>query len=179
MAMVTTIIACAFLLICSGAFATVYQWTDSQGVVHMTDDADKVPARYRKVMKVKEIDTGENILPATEPGTTVPSSGGANPQEGREGLLYGGHDMKWWVDSFREARGNLNDLNDQIVDKKKNLEELHRKRVLYQKPSDRVAYYELLDQIAKDEEQVKVLQQKLLDLGSKADEAGVPQGWRQ
>jgi hypothetical protein len=172
---VTTIIACAFLLICSGAFATVYQWTDSQGVVHMTDDADKVPARYRKVMKVKEIDAGENILPAAEPGATVPS-GGANPQEG---LLYGGHDMKWWADSFREAQGNLKDLNDQIVDKKKNLEELHRKRVLYQKPSDRVAYYGLMDEIAKDEEQVKVLQQKLLDLGSKADEAGVPQGWRQ
>jgi Domain of unknown function (DUF4124) len=175
--MVKTVLACTVLLICTAAWATVYEWVDSQGVVHLTDDADKVPARYRKVMKVREIGAGENILPASEPNATTPSSG-ASLQEGREVLLYGGHDMKWWMDSFKEARENLKKLNDKIADNKKNLEELHRKRVLYQKPSDRVAYYALMDSIAKDEEQVKVLEKNLLDLQSSADAAGVPQNRR-
>jgi hypothetical protein len=63
---IATVLTCA-LLICSGAWATVYQWTDSQGIVHMTDDPDKVPAKYRKVLKTREMDTRENVLPAGGP----------------------------------------------------------------------------------------------------------------
>ena len=28
-------------------YAAFYQWTDAAGVLHMTDDADKVPPQYR------------------------------------------------------------------------------------------------------------------------------------
>jgi hypothetical protein len=73
---------------------------------------------------------------------------------------------------------SLKNLNDQIAGKKKELEDLRRRRMLYQKPSDRVAYYALMDEIGRDEEQVKVLQKSLDDLESRADAAGVPRDWR-
>jgi hypothetical protein len=177
MKLLQTVIACTFLLIGSAAWATVYEWVDNQGIVHMTDDPDKVPARYRKVMKARDIDTGGSAAPAAEPKGAVPSSEAGLPEE-PEVLLYGGRNVRWWLGTFREARENIEKHNAQIAGKKKKLEQLRRKRVLYQKPSDRVAYYALMDEIARDEEQVKVLQKNLDDLESQADKAGVPQHWR-
>jgi hypothetical protein len=177
MRMVQTVIACTVVLMCSSAWATVYEWVDNKGIVNMTDNPDNVPARYRKVMKVRDIDAGESTAPDEGSKTPAPSPDAAIPTS-REAVLYGGHNEGWWSSAFREARDNIKKLNDQIAGKKKNLEELHRKRVLYQKPSDRVAYYALSDEIAKNEEQVKALQKNLDDLDASADAAGVPQSWR-
>ena len=163
--------------ICIGnvAWATVYEWVDSQGVVNMTDDPDNVPARYRKVMKTREIDTGDAATPAAAPETAPVEE--AVPQQVKA-ELYGGHGETWWRNSFKEAREKLTSLQDRIAGKKKSLEQLHRKRVLYQKSSDRVAYFELADEIAKDEERATALQGNLASLESQANEAGVPQLWR-
>lgn len=160
----------------SAAWATVYEWVDQEGVVHMTDDADKVPSKYRKVMKAREIDTREVATPPPAPeGQTV----GVPVLPPAQAESYGGHDENWWRASFREARESIRVFQDQIADKKKSLDELHRKRVLYQKPGDRVAYFTLADEIAKDEETAKGLNADLARLNSKADGAGVPLEWRQ
>ena len=160
----------------SAAWATVYEWVDNEGVVHMTDDHDKVPLKYRKVMRARDIDTREVETPRPVPeGQTV----GVPVPPPVQAESYGGHDEEWWRASFREARESIRNLKDQIVGKKKSMEELHRVRVLYQKSSDRVAYYALADEIAKDEEAVKGLEGNLARLNSEADGAGVPQEWRQ
>jgi len=45
----------ALLFAVSPAFADLYQWTDQQGVVHITDSLEKVPQAYRgKVRVIKE-----------------------------------------------------------------------------------------------------------------------------
>jgi predicted RNase H-like nuclease (RuvC/YqgF family) len=93
--------------------------------------------------------------------------------------VYGGHDEGWWRNSFVNLRAAIKKLQDRIETGKKDLEELHRKRVLYQKPSDRVDYFSLADEISRDEEKVKALQKSLAELDSRAEGAGVPREWRQ
>ena len=176
MRMVLTIIAGALLSFGSAAWAAVYEWVDAQGVVHMTDDPDKVPERYRNVMKVKDIDPGANTMPAAGPQALPPPPGAG--QQTPDSVLYGDHPKGWWITTFKEARDALKRLTDEIDVKKTNLEYLRRQRALYQKSSDRAAYYALLDEIAAKEGRVKELQDNLADLESKADSAGVPESWR-
>jgi hypothetical protein len=174
MKMMLMFIAGAFLSIGSVAWATVYEWVDVGGVVHMTDDPDKVPEKYRGVMKVKEIDPRANTIPADRPQIPAASPGAGQ----QETDLRGEHTRGWWTATFKDARDNLKRLADEIAVKKTNLENLRRQRTLYQKPSDRAAYYALLDDIAAQEERAKELQKNLDDLGSKADASGVPESWR-
>ena len=160
----------------SAAWATVYEWVDNKGVVHMTDDPDKVPLKYRKVMKTREMDTREVATPPPAPeGQTV----GVPVPPPAQAERYGGHGEDWWRAGFKAARESVKNLRDQLAEKKQSLEELRRKRVLYQKPGDRVAYFALADEIAKDEVTVKGLEAELARLQYEADGAGVPQEWRQ
>ena len=160
----------------SAAWATVYEWVDNAGVVNMTDDPDKVPLKYRKGMKAREIDTRDVATPPPAPeGETV----GVPVPPPTQAESYGGHNENWWRTTFRATQESVRNIQDQIAKKKITLEELHRQRVLYQKPSDRVAYFTLADEIAKDEETAKGLEEDLARLQYEADGAGVPQEWRQ
>jgi len=171
LAVLAGMIACT-----GGAWATVYEWVDGQGVVHLTDSADNVPAAYRKRMKTLDIDTRGTS--ATVPVPQIQPATGTVPRVQDE-AVYGGHDEGWWRNSFVNLRAAIKKLQDRIETGKKDLEELHRKRVLYQKPSDRVDYFSLADEISRDEEKVKALQKSLAELDSRAEGAGVPREWRQ
>jgi hypothetical protein len=160
---------------CSTAMATVYEWVDNKGVINLTDNPDNVPAIYRKTMKTREIDINDETPAPVKQDAQSPA--GQTPQAaGTEN--YGGHDEVWWRSQFEQLKTRIDDLKDDIDDKKKTLEELHRKRVLYQKPGDRVAYNQLADEIARDEETAKGLKKSLDDLTYQADGARVPLDWR-
>jgi Domain of unknown function (DUF4124) len=164
------------MIAASAAWGAVYEWVDSKGVVNMTDDPEKVPAAYRKSMKSRDIDTRDQIRPVT--GTqTQPVDIVVGPAA--QSRNYDGHDEQWWRSSFKSARTNIIGLQVQIETDKKSLEELHRQRVLYQRPSDRVAYFQLADHITREEEQLKDLQAILANLEFRAGVAGVPMEWRQ
>lgn len=160
----------------SVAQAEVYQWVDGQGGVHFTDDLDKVPARYRK--KVKTIESaapGERpIPPAAAPApVATPAPAEKKPE------LYNGRDQNWWSTAFSVARDELRTAREQLAGKQESLTALRRKRVIYQRTRDRIAYNELKEEIGRDEEKIKQLQEKLANLESEADRAGVPPEWRQ
>ncbi|MGD0844567.1 MAG: hypothetical protein ABSA06_09405 [Geobacteraceae bacterium] len=57
--------------------------------------------------------------------------------------------------------------------------ELRRQRTVYQKPGERIAYYDKLREIERDEARVTELQKQLDDLDTKAAKAAVPLEWRQ
>ena len=162
------IIACT-----GGAWATVYEWVDGKGVVHLTDSTDNVPAAYRKGMKTLDVDTGSATAPVPQ---NQPAAGIVPRVQGE--APYGGHDERWWRSSFYNLRADIKNLQDRIDIGKKDLEELHRKRVLFQKPGDREAYFYQADEITRNEEQLKALQKSLADLDFRAEGAGVPREWR-
>jgi hypothetical protein len=172
-AMRLVLVFLAGMIACTGgAWAMVYEWVDGQGVVHLTDSADNIPAAYRKGVKRLDIDTGSAAVPQNPPAA------GIVPRV-QDQAPYGGHDEGWWRNSFVSLREAVKRLQDRINTRKQDLVELHRKRVLYQKPGDRVAYFSLADDISRDEEQLKALQKSLADLDFKAEGANVPREWRQ
>jgi Domain of unknown function (DUF4124) len=123
MKVVQMVLACSLLMIGNAAWATVYEWTDSQGIVHLTDDADKVPAGYRGSVKKREVDpTGDlNVIPSAKDVVT--------PRETKD-TLYGDHDATWWRTKFAAMRQELEGLQENLPEKKTELEKLHRQYVI-------------------------------------------------
>jgi uncharacterized protein DUF4124 len=161
------------------AHAATYEWVDSQGVMHFTDDPDKIPVKYRK--RARQLDlTPVAVEKEQAPGQlqrqpvveTVPAVDKAKS-------LYGGHDGMWWRESFKVRRDEIKTIRANLPNKKEKLNVLRRKRIIYQKPGERTAYYDLLAEIEKDEARIKEVQNQLADLDNEAAKSGVPQEWRQ
>jgi hypothetical protein len=167
------------LFIIAAAHAATYEWVDSQGVIHFTDDPDKIPFKYRN--KARQLDLtpapGEKELPPAQPPRqpaveSVPAADNA-------GSLYGGHNESWWRASFKAWRDEMKTIQENLPGKKERLNVLRRKRIIYQKPGDRTAYYDLSAEIEKDEARIKEVQNQLAALDAEADKSGVPLEWRQ
>jgi hypothetical protein len=153
------------------ALAGVYEWTDSQGGVHFTDNADKIPAKYRNKAREKEMQPAIEIK--SEPAQAGTPTVQSTPSP------YGGHDEAWWRASYSGLREEMKRIQTNLPDKRDKLTQLRRKREIYQKPSGRIAYYDMLKEIERDEARVTELQKELADLDEKAAKAGVPLAWRQ
>lgn len=197
----------------SAAQAEVYEWVDGQGGVHFTDNPNKVPARYRKKVKIRESVTGGETTAPPSPAMT-PTPQPAPPEQKAE--LYGGHGENWWRTTFKALRKELKDVQEKLPGKRDALEKLHRQYVIslgrspkpgetgesrfFKSPQEgttvvtpqdtltpnplsmiggkRIAYYEMMAEIEKDEARVKELEQQIASLETDADRAGVPFEWR-
>jgi hypothetical protein len=159
------------VVIASVAHADTYQWTDSHGVLHFTDSLDKVPANYLK--KVRKVDVNPVIQENRQPSQQRQNSLTPTVKN-----IFGGHDQEWWRSSFMRLRIEIKNIQDGLPEKKTGLTDLRRKYVIYNKPSTRIAYNELYEDIEKDEARVVELQKQLADLDDAAAKAGVPMEWR-
>jgi hypothetical protein len=164
-------------LAASPALGDIFQWTDDKGVVHFTDDADRVPSRYKGKVRVQPT---EPQAPAAKPAPAQPEQ--VRPvvvqPEPAGTTLYGGHDEGWWRGRFLELRGSLAGIQNGLPAKRERLLQLNRERVLYTRARDRVAYYDLQAEIDRDEAQIAEFQKNLQDLDREASSAGVPFDWR-
>ncbi len=150
--------------------AATFEWTDSQGGAHFTDDPDNIPARYRN--KARQIE----VSPVVEEGNKA-GEGEKTTTRG-EDTLVGGHDEAWWRERFKALHDATGKIQDGLKEKKESLAAQHRKYVLFSKSSDRVAENDLAADIYKDEARLARLQKKLADLDEAATRAGVPLEWR-
>ena len=160
----------------SAVNAATYEWVDSAGVTHFTDDLDRVPAKYRSRVKERE------SVKSEEPTGTIqrqPAPAAEKPAVPAKREIYGGHDEAWWRSAFGDLRKEQKTLQDRISGKREQLAAIHRRRVIYQKPSDREAYNKLNQEILDDEAHSKELQGRLDALNQDAIRAGVPDEWRQ
>lgn len=156
------------------SWAAVYEWVDDKGVVHFTDDADKVPAKYLKKVKERESVKGTVIITpstGTADGTKDLGSTGAPAPVTRldEGL---------WRSRFQALREEKKQLEEGLVAKREKLNTLRRKKAIYGRGSDRTAFNDEFNDVAHDEARIKELEQKLVDLDAEAGKAGVPLEWR-
>jgi hypothetical protein len=154
------------------AHAADYEWTDSQGGLHFTDNLDKVPAKY--LNKVRKLDVKPVIQEKEQPSQPEQMSIAPEAQN-----LFGGHDEMWWRSSFKALRDEMKSIQDNLPGKTERLTELRRKLYIFSKPSTRVAYNDMDGEIGKDEARVSELQKKLADQDESAAKAGVPLEWRQ
>lgn len=161
------------VLLAGAGQAATYEWLDAGGVVHFTDDPGNIPEKYRD--KAKKQENGiQNIIPepAAPPAAATVTGGmteGANA----------GHDQQWWRSRFAELRNEIKGVREGLPQKKEKLDALRRKRVIFQRGSDRVAYNDLAKEIASDESHLQELEERLADLDQQAAKAGVPLEWRQ
>jgi hypothetical protein len=158
------------LVMVRGGEAATYEWTDDGGVVHFTDDQEKIPAKFRKRVKELNIGNDQNVIsPAAPAQGNTPSSVSppASPSEGS------------WRLRFANLRKEIKSLEDSLPAMKDQELALNRKRILYGRTSDRIARNNMVESIAKVEERIKALQEELKSLNKEASDAGVPPEWRQ
>ncbi|WP_243373325.1 DUF4124 domain-containing protein [Geotalea sp. SG265] len=163
------------LLPASPSAAAVYEWVDDSGVIHFTDNADKIPRKYQKKARMKGSDDGSvTVTPAT-----VPSDWQHERQATDVGMEPVRNDEGMWRSRFGTLREEKKQIEKGLPAKREKLATLRRKRVIYQRGSDRTAYNELNADIERDEARIKELDQKLQELNAEASRAGVPMEWRQ
>lgn len=172
------------LLIPTPASSAFYQWTDAKGVVHMTDDARKVPKQYKGEATRIEVKEPARLpkVAAPEPqgAPAAPAADLAAPTAGRgEAGIPGGHDEKWWRAQFGELRSELNTLQAARSQREQQLVELRRRRAIFQRARDRVAINEAEAQVSADDARISDLLNRIAALELAASKAGVPVEWRQ
>ena len=153
------------------AHAATYQWTDSQGGVHFTDNLDKVPANY--LNKLRKVDVQPVIQEKEQPSQPAQTLTAPAAQKN-----FGGHDEMWWRSSFKARHDEMKNIQDNLPGKRDRFNELKRKYFIFGKPSYRKAFYDLNAEIGKDEARITDLQKQLDDLDDAAAKAGVPTEWR-
>jgi len=167
------ILLIGLMSIAVAAHADIYEWTDSQGGVHYTDDLHNVPAKFKN--KVRKVE----VQPTIEKGSGGAPPPSAAPPPMKQAALYGGHDEMWWRSSFKNLHDEIKTLQDGLPAKREKALAQHRKYVIFSKPSDRVAENGMNAEIANDQQRIEALQKQLADLDSEATRAGVPMEWRQ
>lgn len=160
----------------AAAWADTYRWVDDKGVIHFTDNPDRIPAKYLK--RVREIPSAE---PPSSPAQGSPPQQQQMPQPQKSAgpTLPGGLSEEAWRSRFTSLRTELKALQDGLPEKREALNQLRRKRLIYQRTQDRVGYNEQKEKIDRDEARITELQAQLTALEAEASRAGVPMGWRQ
>lgn len=153
------------------AGTSFYKWSDADGVVHFTDDRNKIPAGFR--LKARPLDLGEPE-PAAAGNARPPSS----PREPASASLADGHSEQWWRQRFAALRERIKALQDALPAKQTQLAELRRQRTLYQRSRDREAMNALEASIAADQTAIGELRDQLEALDQDAARAAVPSEWR-
>lgn len=167
------------LLLLVAAAGTVlgqtYEWTDTGGVVHFTDNPDKVPRKYRGTVRVRDSLGGalEEQSPKQQPtpGTI------AEPPKGEP--LYGGKPFSWWQGRYRELARERQGAVAQLEELKGKDVAVKRKKLILQRASDRLAVKEVQEEIVSQQERLKSIDEKIGSLEAEALRAGVPSRWRE
>lgn len=165
-----------FFLASSVAYAELYEWTDKEGVVHITDDMGKVPESVRPyVKKHKASPRVEEEEAPSAPSAAEPSSADHAPE------LYGDHPLEWWLNTFRKLREDMQSVESSIAAKEQfvNIFEGGRRVGQIYSKDDVERYGKFKKEIPADRERLKGLQDELDELTRKATLAGVPAAIRE
>lgn len=160
--------------------AGVYQWTDSHGSVHFTDNPLSIPARSsNRVIKresIKGVATPQQDR-KEETARTIPKNNKTD--------LYGGHDESWWRDRYASLRSQIRQIKESTPGKQTLLRELHYNKAAsaygHYKGSyseNRTAYRQLYQEIKNDEAKLVELEKDLESIEVEASRNGVPFDWR-
>ncbi len=177
----------------SNAGADIFQWEDEQGVLHFTDNADKIPRKYK--MKVKQRESGPVAVPVQKPAD-VQAPVAQVPLPLAAEMLYGGQPASWWQERFNAVRQTLAEAKSVLAEKQEALQRAHRAYVVSLDTSrikvdsenedkvksygintigaKRKAYRDLQEEIPRLEERVREIEAQLAALQAEADAADLP-----
>lgn len=160
----------------SAVYAQLYEWTDKDGVTHITDDLGKVPESVRPDVKIHK--TTPSVEQEEAPGapTAPPAIAGESAQE-----LYGDHPLEWWLNTFRKIREDKQAVESSIAAKERyiNIFDGGRRVGQVYSKEDVERYENFKKEIPADRERLKGFQDELDELTRKATIAGVPRAIRE
>ena len=159
----------------SAVQAAFYQWDDTAGVTHFTDNPDSIPSRYQK--RAKKLNMTDQPAASREEASPAPTGGAGTAAPVAQSL--GGQSESWWRGHFSALRSEQKALLAGLTDKQARLVELRRKRVIYMRAQDREAVNSMQAEISVDELRISELQKQIDDLDQQATRAAVPVEWRQ
>lgn len=165
-----TLLAVSFLA--SSALADLYQWTDKEGVLHLTNDIGSVPEDYRGKVKVYK------SAPAEKKKEAVPEAQPPEQEKGEE--LYGDQTLDWWKETFRKKTEDLQALEAGYNAKKQFIAVFEGGRRFGQvfSTEDVETYNRYLKELPRDEASLNALKDELSELRRKARILGVPKSVR-
>jgi hypothetical protein len=105
--------------------ATIYRWTDNKGIIHMTDEAEKVPPAYRDQAKKETFEDSPKSA-VVPPSGLVPEKsevGSFSPLSQNE--AYWRDRARPWNQKLAEAKTNYENVNQKYQEKS---EQLSQKR---------------------------------------------------
>lgn len=168
------IATCILLLLFSGRFMALsapremYRWTDENGVVHLTDNVEKIPEKYRGRAEVVPLppDRPKKEPPPVDP---APFLFEEQTDEAGRGKEWWQAEQKRWEERRRHAGGRIDALNQE-------LRELQFRHPLTGPPVDERDRIE--QEIAFEEDKKREADRMLNEvLPEKARKAGVSPGW--
>jgi len=155
----------------------IYQWQDEQGVVHISDNLEKVPNKFRSSAK--------KISPATPYGTDQPAvekgNGASRSQEAPPSSSRDDYQNQLWQARMREARQTVKYLTGEIRSQEEHLKQIKEKwgSGLYGYPDEVAAQIKALENRIGDLNISLEQAQKTVDtdIPDAARKAGIPPGW--
>lgn len=176
--MIRYLVVFVSLLLAAPSFADIYRWVDDRGTVNFTEDYGKVPARYRKKVKViREGVVAPEVIETTTgeskgEESTAPAAAGNGAAAAKQGAaekkkeLYGGKDADTWRAEFEKLHADIKFYEDQVTDNQAKLD--HPDNL------SRAEYLGIQLGMKRLNEKVAALKDKLAALVESARRAGVP-----
>lgn len=178
------VLAIAFALASSAVAGGVYQWTDSNGAVHFTDDPGKIPKKYhdtvQEVVRPPDEESEADGASPPEGQPTKPRSGQAPDSERRqytpsEAVDAHGHNEAWWKQRAKEWQDTKADAEAKLADAQ---ERLGRERFLNATTGNMKRIQEISTEVSTYEGQIREAEKMLTEvLPDEARRAQAPPGW--
>lgn len=180
--------ALAVVMTCAaGAVAGgVYQWTDSNGAIHFTDDPGKIPKKYhgtvQEVVRPPDEESEPDGAPAPEAQPTKPRprptpTPGSDSRQSTpsEAVDAHGHSQAWWQQRVKEWQDKKVEAQAKLADAQ---ERLGRERFLNATTGNMKRIQEISAEVLTYEEQIREAEKMLTEeLPDEARKAQAPPGW--
>jgi hypothetical protein len=150
-----------------------YQWQDDQGVVHLTDDLQNVPERYRD--RVREITLPDEKSGPSEAPPAPPTTEGQQGFQPPEETDSEGHNREWWRNRIEGWRETKAEAEQQLADARERLNTIPLTLAEVTRAQKR---REIQLEIETYEKQIQEADRMLKEvLPEEARKAGAPPGW--
>ncbi len=158
------------MLLAPRAFADLYQWKDKDGIVHLTNDINTIPAEYQDKVKVFK------TTPRPQAPAPAPAQVPAPAPSGESAVLYGDRTLEWWKEAFNRKNQEIGELQSSIAAKKQYVDLFEGGRRFGQMygATEVANYNKYKEELPEDEKKLSSLNDELDELRRKATSAGVP-----
>ncbi len=153
----------------------LYQWTDGDGNVHITDDLLNVPQEYKDKVRVFESTHIEEDYPDKYELDVSP----APVRKGEE--LFGGQSLSWWQWRLDRKRQEVENAEQLVAERKRYIYVFEKGRRLGQLFTEEEfeAYKNYKEDLPAKDERLTKLRDELEELKRRARLAGVPKSVRE